>query len=307
MNAKASAWSQELKQKRRRGPYLPRELRIRIYEDVLELRKQGLSYNKIINEMKRRYGITLGLSIVSYWCRGLRSPYRDGTKLTHLTFSEDLAYVIGAVLGDGTVFKMSNPPPKYGAAYIIKLAVKDKEFADEFARRLATIIGRIPKLRLVRGKWTVEAACKALYELLLKKPKINIEKIQPYVQHCKVCIGAFLRGFFDSEATVHIRHGHVRVFNSDYELLDYVIYLLGLLGIKTTSKKPRIYHRAGSLHIDKSGKIIRRRKDLYYVAIRAKSNLTFYEKVGFTIERKRKRLEDYLKRRGLLPNDSMTT
>ena len=31
---------------KKRGPYLPRELRIKLYNDVRKLRKQGLSYTK---------------------------------------------------------------------------------------------------------------------------------------------------------------------------------------------------------------------------------------------------------------------
>ncbi|MEM2693410.1 MAG: hypothetical protein QXW56_08000, partial [Nitrososphaerota archaeon] len=50
MSAEASTQDQELKQKRK--GMLPRELRIKIYEDVLVLRKQGLSYGQIIEEIK---------------------------------------------------------------------------------------------------------------------------------------------------------------------------------------------------------------------------------------------------------------
>ncbi|GBC71442.1 hypothetical protein HRbin02_01224 [Candidatus Calditenuaceae archaeon HR02] len=43
---------EEIMEKRRRC--LPRDLRIKIYEDVLELAKKGLSYREIVNEIERR-------------------------------------------------------------------------------------------------------------------------------------------------------------------------------------------------------------------------------------------------------------
>ena len=39
---------------KRKGGRLPRDLRIKIYEDVLELAKKGLSYREIVNEIERR-------------------------------------------------------------------------------------------------------------------------------------------------------------------------------------------------------------------------------------------------------------
>ncbi|GBC70398.1 hypothetical protein HRbin02_00165 [Candidatus Calditenuaceae archaeon HR02] len=39
---------------KRRGSYLPRGLRMRIYEDVLELSKKGLSYRETIYEIEKK-------------------------------------------------------------------------------------------------------------------------------------------------------------------------------------------------------------------------------------------------------------
>jgi len=295
-----SAEASELKQRRRRGPYLPRELRIRIYEDVLELRKQGLSYRELINEIKRRYGVTISKSTCSEWCKGIHSPC-NGIRIPTLQFlkpSEDLAYVIGVEAGDGYVWKKSKPPPTYDE-FFIGLMVKDKEFAEEFGRRLAKVLGREPPmLRLNKdGKWVVQVKCKTLYELL-KKP-IDIERIRPYVEHCERCITMFLRGFFDSEGCIY--GGMISVFNTDYRLLEYVIYLLRRIGMEVTSEKPRLHQRAGKqFRNPKMGKVYRTRKDIYYVRVRTKSSFEFYMKVGFIVERKRRRLQEYLVKRGLL-------
>jgi hypothetical protein len=58
-----------------RRKYLPRELRIRLFDEVDKLRREGLTYSEIIEEMRRRYGVRLFKSHISYWTHGLHSPY----------------------------------------------------------------------------------------------------------------------------------------------------------------------------------------------------------------------------------------
>ena len=287
---------------KRRGSYRPRGLRIRIYEDVLELRGKGLSYREIINEIKGRYGVVISKSQCSKWSRGIHSPL-NGIRIPSVEFlkpSEDLAYVIGVVAGDGCAWQRGGPQRGYRAC-IIRLEVKDREFDEEFGRRLAKVLGREPpRPRLNKyGRWVTVVKSRTLYELL-KKP-IDIEKIGPFVEHCERCITMFLRGFFDSEACVS-RDGTITVTNTDYKLLKYVIYLLKKIGIETTSDEPKMVQRAGRpFRNPERGKLYKRRKTVYYIYIRRGSNLRFYKVVGFTIERKRIRLEEYLKRRELIP------
>jgi len=84
------------------GRYLPRELRIKLYGDVV-LRRGGLTYRGIIGEVWRRYGVRISKSHIYYWVRGVQSPYNGRLipSLELLKPSEELAYVIGVVLGDG--------------------------------------------------------------------------------------------------------------------------------------------------------------------------------------------------------------
>jgi hypothetical protein len=82
---------------------LPRELRIKLYDEVNRLRVNGLTYNKIIEEIQRRYGVRLSKSHISYWMRGIHNPY-NGRYIPSIEFlrpSEELAYVIGVKIGDG--------------------------------------------------------------------------------------------------------------------------------------------------------------------------------------------------------------
>jgi intein-encoded DNA endonuclease-like protein len=83
--------------------YLPRGLRIKLYDDVVALRRCGLTYGGIVEEARRRYGVRLSKSHISYWIRGVHSPY-NGRRIPSMELlepSEALAYIIGAILGDG--------------------------------------------------------------------------------------------------------------------------------------------------------------------------------------------------------------
>jgi intein-encoded DNA endonuclease-like protein len=88
------------KTKRKKIP--PRELRIKIYNDVHKLRKRGLSCSEIREEIYRKYGVWIETSTISRWLRGVCTPY-NGRRIPSLELlkpSEDLAYIIGALLGD---------------------------------------------------------------------------------------------------------------------------------------------------------------------------------------------------------------
>jgi intein-encoded DNA endonuclease-like protein len=272
---------------------LPRELRIKLYDEVNRLRVNGLTYNKIIEEIQRRYGVRLSKSHISYWLRGIHNPYngRYIPSIELLRPSEELAYVIGVKVGDGYVARRRRAVKSYNRVRI-GLKVKDREFAAEFGRCLAKVLGRQPiKPKYSSGKYVAEVRSQTLYELL-KKP-VDLDGLKKYIEHCERCMAAFLRGFIDSEGSVD-KSGHIRITNTDYELLEYVKDLLKRLGIESTGPKPK--HQQGTVARFRNGNY-KRRKDGYYIYIRAGSNINFYKNIGFTIERKQKRLENYIRRR----------
>jgi intein-encoded DNA endonuclease-like protein len=267
------------------GKYLSRELRIKLYDDVVTLRRSGLTYTRFIEEIYRGYRVRITKAHVSYWTRGLHNPHK-GRRIPSLEFlepSEDLAYVIGVRCGDG------HAKAKKGYHYVIYLEAKDREFVEELAIRIGRVLNRPPpKVKINSdGRYYVEAKSKTLYELL-KKP-IDIEKISKYVEHCEKCVVMFLRGFFDSEGSVS-EEWYITICNTDYELLIYVQELLKKFGIETTGPWPTT--RQGTpLYDPRRGKVYTRKKDCFYLRIRASSNADFYRIVGFTIRRKQERLE----------------
>jgi len=287
-----------------RRRYLPRELRIRLFEEVKRLRKKRLSYRQIVDELYRRHRVKLCIANVSFWSRGLHSPYngRYIPSIELLKPSKELAYVIGVKLGDGYVIK-SGRIKRYNRVcddVRIGLDVKDREFAEEFSRCLAKVLGSTPKrprYRKSTKRYIVEFGSETLYQLL-KKP-VNLDRLKKYIEHCGNCMAAFLRGFFDSEGCIDKR-GYMFLSNTDLRLLEYVKHLLQHLGIETTG--PRLKTRRGTvIHDPMSGRKYMANKDVYVIGIRANNNLSFYEKVGFTIRRKQKRLEKYLRRRHAKP------
>ncbi len=287
---------------RRRGGYLPRELRIRLYEKVLELRRAGLGYWRIRRRIEELYGVVLSPSVIVYWCLGVHTPY-NGIRIPtidHLEPSPELAYVIGVVSGDGWTYKTRSGEYEVGAR------VKDRDFIEEFSRCSGRVLGIEPPkpIPVVDGQFKVRVQSKVLYQLL-QKP-IDIKRIKPFIGHCEDCMRSFLRGFFDGEGSVN-KNGVILCYNTDTKLLEYVQRLLNRLGIETTG--PRICTRRGTPFLNKKlGKIYKRRKDLYCIYVKMKDRLRFYRLIGFTIQRKQQRLQEHLKRRGLLdtpPNQTL--
>jgi intein-encoded DNA endonuclease-like protein len=283
------------------GRYLPRELRIKLYNDVVALRRSGLTYRGIIKEIYRRYGARLSKSHISYWLRGVHSPYNGRLipSLELLKPSEELAYVIGVKVGDGYTYRIKHAIKCYNHVWI-GLKARDREFVEEFARCLAKVLGRRqirPRFRDDVGKYVVEVESKTLYELL-RKP-IGLDRLKKYVEHSERCVVAFLRGFADSEGSVNKR-GYIFILNTDLRLLTYIMDLLRRFNIESTG--PRIHVLRGTIINDpERGKKYSRNKDVYVIYIRASSNINFYRYAVFTITKKQIRLENYVERTTRMP------
>ena len=276
----------------------PDEGRVKIYREVLRLHAKGYGYRMIARKL------SVSPSTVGDWIAGRSSPYgpeppaglppprptKHCPRITELRPSPELAYIIGVVLGDGYAYSTGNYKK------IIGLRARDEEFVREFARCLARVLGREVKVRFwEERKLFVARACSApLYELL-RKPA-DLDRLRPFIEHCDMCVAAFLRGFFDSEGFVH-KDGLIYICNTDAGLLSYVAKLLERLGIKTT-RGPYLNSPEGRPFYDpRTGKTYERKRNCYTLQIRTHYNLAYYQRVGFMIARKRQKIEEYLKRR----------
>ena len=236
--------------------------REKLYHLVLDLRKQGLSYNQIIRRIQADHGISLRKSHISDWVNGKHRPFgyvRD----FDATPRPELAYVVGVNMGDASMSKSKN----YN--YKIKLRVIDKDFAEEFSRCLSVILGRVPprvKWHEKTHAWHTEVSSMLLYNFLGQ----DLKRLTPTIEHCQLCKSAFLRGFYDSEGSITKRH--LFVYNGELSKLELVRRLLGSMGIETTGPRLRL-EKGGMVSI--KGHFYRVNKNNYSVYVRARSLLLF--------------------------------
>jgi DNA endonuclease len=251
-------------------PTIERE---KLYRIVLELRKEGLSYDQIIRRIEAEHGIALRKSHLSGWISGKHKPF-GYVRAFDATPRAELAYVIGVSLGDASTSSNRRHSHK------IKLRVIDREFALEFARCLGVLLCRSPPLVKWRDKtrsWYTEVSSLLLQNFL----RLELKNLIPTISHCDCCKAAFLRGFFDSEGSVSART--LTASNENLELLRLVCELLQSLGVETTGT-----HLAtkGGRTVMIKGKFYRQNEDLHYLRVRAKSLERFQAMVGFSISRK---------------------
>ncbi|GBC72096.1 hypothetical protein HRbin02_01889 [Candidatus Calditenuaceae archaeon HR02] len=265
------------------------ELRMILYEEVRRLRAEGKTYSQIQRIIYERHGEWLSKSIISYWCRRCHTPDKKGLgrpredqRLNRITICSELAYVIGAKLGDG----YEKLEGEY--RYTIVLAVKDYDFAEEFGRCAAITFGRDrpykPRWDKYLKRWVVKVRSKALYEIL-RKP-IDMERIRPYIEHYEKSVVMFIRGLADAESDVG-KDGRIRIYNTNKLILEYAAELLAKPGIHS-----KIYNRKMNTGVIIKERYYLRRKSICYVLqIHQKiSIMRFKDLIGSSIKRKQIRL-----------------
>lgn len=218
---------------------------------------------------------------ISGWLCGKNSPNKAGHAFVARP-SPDLSYVIGAKAGDASLnVKIAS------YQYRIRLKAVDPEFVETFSRAVAATL-ECATHRLWRPKTTREFYVEYGSYLLYRFLQRPLSELAPFVEHDAACVAAFLRGFFDSEGSV-AKNGSITASNSNLDTLGYVRYLLGkYLKIKTTG--PHLGTRKGSI-LTCRGKSYRRNVDCFWIYVKRDSLRLFHDQIGFTIQRKKIRLE----------------
>jgi intein-encoded DNA endonuclease-like protein len=188
--------------------------------------------------------------------------------------------VIGVIAGDGNL-------SVHGYNYEMLLSVTDRDFAEEFSRCLAKILGKsnLYKVRWSekRKRWIVQGSSIVLHSFLSKP----WQQLKNHIEHSSRCRFSFLRAFFDGEGSITGRN--LTITNTDLSLLLYVRKLLAKSGISTSI--PRVTQRAGSILKDpRTGRTYKRRKDCYMMRVSTMDLVRFAQKIGFSIERKKRLL-----------------
>jgi len=220
-----------------------------------------------------------------------------------LIFNHSLGYVVGVLVGDGSLSKSKDyhyfddkgrQVPKSKATkivpryrYIFQLKVKDKDFAEEFAKHLQSVTGKKPcvypvnsiskttknlvKIPYIFHGFKVQLTSKEWYHKI--KPLIEdlswIKKSDLEVKR------GFLRGFFDSEGSAYKRKYGIKILlsNKDLSLLTLCKELLQEFGIESYLRRQEDIKGATSSKLEFGKKEV---VDL------------FFKQIGFTIKRKRK-------------------
>lgn len=227
--------------------------------------------------------VRLNKSHISYWVRGIHKPLGRINRFDGKP-SPELASVIGTMLSDGSRYQHNDTKAFW-------LGVKDREYAEGFGRDLAKVLRRRKpyKPHLSDQRWVLEGHSILLFNHL-NKPWQNLK---PHVEHCRNCVAAFLRAFFDGEGSIHRRQ--LTIYNTDKQLL---IYIKGLLKryFDIDSTGPHVSQKSGTVRYWSNRKeAYKTKKDCYYIYIRRHSLPTFYKEVGFTIRRKQRRLAEAAK------------
>lgn len=158
--------------------------------------------------------------------------------------SQELAYVLGVLLGDGSVFPINS-----NSSYAIQLMCTSKDFVKSFAKALKQI-GLHPcffDAPQQNPNWNKQYGVKGHSVIFGKWYKtLTLSKVKSLLQTRKMVV-SFLRGLYESEGhtdTPTPNSRRVNISNTDPELLALAEDLVRSLGYKVS------LHRAGGKERD---------------------------------------------------------
>jgi len=260
-----------------------------MFEEVLRLRKRLYLYHEIVDQIHRDFGVELAKETISNWVRGVSSPLNAGHQFKQEP-SPELAYIIGVQTGDGFLNEK-----RRGYQYRIRLRAVDVEFVEAFNQAVAKVLRCRPH-RLWKSNTSRETEVEFGSYLLHKFLSQPFIKLKVFIEHCRDCIAAFIKGFFDSEGSIDPSGRALTASNTDIELLRYVQHLLMThFGIETTG--PRLGTRKGSILIRRGRRYVRK-ADCYCIYVKRAYVKHFFSEIGLTIERKIARFEKSLSSKG---------
>jgi len=240
----------------------------------------GVSHNIVLKRM-RKYQIS-------------RRPLaREIKNPSFHELTEEKAYIMGVMCGDGCLWKGFTKKKQITKItrqieHHIRLVAIDKDFVDYFSDCVKKVYGVKPSYKFRKSKNTNWSDTHTVY-CRQKSVFTDIESFGTFSTKSwripsqllnspnKEIVGSFLKGFFDSEGTVCAKryNRYIRADSTNIKGLREIVYLLSILGIKTTK-------------ISKS-------RNCYHVSISNIDGLEkFYNNIGFSIQRKFKRLESII-------------
>ncbi len=271
--------------------HIPLDKRLLLIERARELHRQGLGYRRIQRILYEEYGVHIHRSTLSYWLRNIHTPY-GRIKQLDKTDMDSYAYIIGASIGDAYL-RMKKDVEGY-MKHLIIMRVRDREFIEEYNRRLMKIIpGLKPKIKQGRRGFYETTIYNKLLWLEIKKYQENPSKIYQDLKNNKQ---HFLKGIYDAEGFISVSvgrffSGSICLINTSYDLCSVVSRFLTELGMY--NRIETIDRRGEPVVVD--GWLGRVNKIVYIVIFSSYRNIIrFRDLIGFTIRRKMEKLNDFI-------------
>lgn len=206
------------------------------------------------------------------------------------TLTEDRAYMLGVLLGDGHIFISPN-----SSTIIVTDQSRERLelYKETFARAFGVegIISHRPgkhnRQRIYFNRAPLARELAATFPMLRRRSRYRYIESSIYREAPEVR-AAFLRGLFDAEAT--IAHHSVMFFSASYQLVTQVKHLLSYWGIRA-----RVHEYEQSESRLGEGRSIR--PGTYYkLSINAKDVLLFGEHIGFGCPQKRAKMAELVQK-----------
>lgn len=209
------------------------------FDALKTLQSQLSSRKEVINRIKKEYDISYGT--LYDWYRAKHVPWGRAGKVT---FKAEIFYVLGALIGDGCVYRWK-PTNNF------VILVGDKRFTTKYSKFLKACVHKLVKPYIDRSKniWFVRTNNFMLYELF-KKTRSDLAYLERlFTEYGKQASLLFIQGFFDAEGCVKIIKEPSRITpkacldmtNTNYEVLSLVQQLLLKclnIGARFSSQKP---------------------------------------------------------------------
>ena len=239
-----------LRQIHSRIPVTPLEKRLEAYDRFQELFARGDSTYELVCTISKRFGVSQ--STVYAWTKGA-SPF--GRRCGRITYTTELFYVIGSMLGDGSIYFWKK-------RYFIWL-IGELEFAAKFAKKVSVCTTKKhAKAYPYRGRnvWFVSFQNAELY-FLIREIREHLGVLNDLLSLGNRSVNALqlIEGFFDAEGCVKVIKEKVRrtpkinldLCNTNLKLLELMRRelknTLGIEGRFTSQKDNRpnrqvVYH-----------------------------------------------------------------
>jgi len=225
-------------------------VRLQAFDLLQELKDENISRQAIVDQINHDFGIPA--TTIYFWYTGQFVPYGRKGKIV---WRPELFYVLGALLGDGCIYRWK-PTNNY------VILVGDKKFTTKYSDMLEPCISKRDKPYIIRSKnvWFVKSNNFELFSFFKKAREDSTYLENLFVRNDRRSRLLFIEGFFDAEGCVKIIKEKVRktpkicldITNTNYGFLNLIKKLLkDELGIEAlfSIQEPREENRKIAYHL----------------------------------------------------------